>query len=126
MIVQTTDELDFLHDAVVESLLYNADPGNRRLSLVATCNPDTGIPPWDGRRVRLLAEHLLYVCLVGFGHTAGEETIDRVFRRISRKTAELLAPMPNARAAASLMTVAFHSGSSLELACRTIALEDIS
>lgn len=125
MIVQKSDELAFLHDAVVRSIVYEPQRGNRMLSLVATCNPDTGFPSWDGRTVRLLAADALYVGFIGLGVSTGEETIDCVSRGVGKGAERLLDLMPKARADASLTTVVFHSGSSLELVSSTLEIENL-
>jgi hypothetical protein len=118
--------LEYLHDAVVTTLVYRLDADNRReFALTVVCHPDAGYPKWDGKRIVIRLHDLILANHFVFGAVTGREQIDSWHSQLSPSMAAELQRLAasGSRASGYPFLVTFHSGSVLEGICRHILVE---
>jgi hypothetical protein len=121
----TLKELEWIHDCVLTSLLYDiSNDAGRSLKLTMRCPEDLGYAPWNGKTLVLTAIDVaigsFFVCSV-----EGPETIDAVRAGISSTVREstTAARRMGARFPNLEFSVSFHSGSELEIICQEIQID---
>lgn len=117
----TIKELQWLHDSDVLNIEY--DFTNERawsIRLTLSCPTDLGYAPWEGRVLVLLAADVVRsnhsVCSV-----VGSETFDQIDPGVSQ-TLQANASREG-RSGREAFTIAFISGSTLEVICQELLVE---
>jgi hypothetical protein len=120
----TFESLGRLHDAVVHGVYYDATGANRDIRLSVTCSKRIDFDAWAGRRVSLVAHDVLAMRHLIWA-TADPEQLNLITTEMSDDAKKQLRLFDgtNSRFTGKALTIAFHSGSSLELLCREYALE---
>ena len=122
-------ELGYLHDCELLELSYVlTNPDIRRVILRLQANPDLGHPTWNGKFLRVTASGIYLFRWECWAHVWGNETLDRWNKGVSEITESELA---RDRALGFHVpelgfTVTFHSGSFLELICKSVSVEVIT
>jgi hypothetical protein len=113
-----------LHDAVVHGVYYDATGTNRDVRLSMTCSKRIDFEAWVGRRVSLVAHDVLAMRHLIWA-TADPEQLNLITTEMSDDAKKQLRLFDgaNSRFTGKAPTIAFQSGSSLELLCREYALE---
>jgi hypothetical protein len=121
----TLQELAWLHDCVLMSVLYDAtSDADRSIGLMIRCPSDLGYAPWNGRELTVVAVDVAMLRHIAWG-VAGPETIDAVRPGISESARESTqgARQSGVRFPDIELTIAMQSGSSLELICRELEVK---
>jgi len=119
---KTLKELAWLHDCVVSSISYNTSIDFERLiSLKMRCPTDLGYEPWSGQTLVLTAIDVATSKHILWG-VAGAETLDSIRPGVSAVVTDstMEARRIGVRFPNLEFTIAFHSGSELEIICRDI------
>jgi hypothetical protein len=119
--------LEYLHDATVLTVLYDAeDRKGRALTLHVKCDPDAGYAEWDGKRLSVRLESIVLLSFFVFGAVARKEQINswgtKVSALMESEIVRLQASGYNCEG--QRFIVAFHSGSILEGLCQRIHVEE--
>ena len=118
--------LEHLHDAVVTAVAYRLDRGDgREFVVTATCDPDAGYPPWEGRRIVVRLNDLVVAHHRVFGAVAGTERINSWGSQLSPSIAAELERLRSSGfvAAGQRFSIVFQSGSALEGVCKRVFVE---
>jgi hypothetical protein len=121
----TIAELEWFHDAIVESIDYLAsEPTTRQLTIVLKCSNDAGTPEWDGKRVQITADDVVLMRHLVFA-TSNAESIDAIHESVSQEMIGMRMKLTSigAMIPGKAFTINFHSGSSLELVCKGMLIE---
>lgn len=121
----SVEEMEWLHDCWVSAVVYEpADQDSPSLTLHLKCIEDLGYPPWDGKKLRIVASGLVMLRLVGWG-VIGRDSVDRVRPSVSAEARE--STMEVRRHATSFPAVEFtlllHSGGFIECICEQLRCE---
>jgi hypothetical protein len=122
----TLKELEWLHDSIVFSVIYDASNSlGRMVKLAIRCPADLGFAPWEGKTLVLVATDVVVSKHVVWGWVTAPETIDAVrpgvttaVRESTMEARRMGERLPNLE-----FTICFHSGSMLEVICRDIQVE---
>jgi hypothetical protein len=121
-----TEELEYLHDAVVTHVDYRFEAADcREILLLVTCNRDAGHPTWDGKPLLVRLHDLVLANHFVIGAVIGREQINSWDSQLSA----LMEAELDRRRSAGITTegqrfsITFHSGSLLEGVCQRIVVE---
>jgi hypothetical protein len=120
--------LEYLHDAKVLSVLWDsADPGQRRLILDVVCDPDSEDDEWRNRQLQIILSDAVAVLFRAWGHSVGDEVLDSWRNEVSTEMRNRLKELSQSGIAVpdAQFTIAFASGSTLQVVCREVSVEDI-
>jgi hypothetical protein len=117
--------MGWLHDCVVSSVVYEPiDQDTPSLSLHVECPGDLGYPPWEGKKLHIVASGLAMLKLVGWG-VCGPDSINSVRAGVSAEARE--STTEARRHATSFpsveFTVALNSGAYIECICEHVRCE---
>ena len=124
MRLTTLKELEWMHDSVVSSIVYDASAsgGCRELRISMTCPSDLGYEPWAGKSVVLVATDVAALTQTVWGWVTAAETIDAIRPGVSAAFQKRTMPArkQGARYPELEFTASFHSGSVLEVICKDL------
>lgn len=122
MKVEDTEFLEYLHDALMESIHFEEHKGTKRLIMKATFDEDCGNTDWDGKAAIITFSDVIVATAIFLGHVTGQDMVQSFRQGISVVTHQRLAtliaagvPAPEKR-----LTIALQSGSEIEVACAEI------
>src|SRR4030081_643655 len=79
-----SEELEYLHDAVVTGLYYRLEVDDcRELVMTVTCDRDAGHPKWSGKRLFVRLHDLVLANHFVVGFVVGREQINSWGSRLS-------------------------------------------
>lgn len=116
------NQLDGLHDWLLLAVTYGLDSAGQRIVRLRLQEDSAASPP---KECTLVAHDVLLFQLRAWGHATAPETLDAWYEQVAPEMAEELARF----AAAGIdippvaLTATFHSGSWLQLVCRTLVFE---
>ncbi|VTR97082.1 hypothetical protein [Tuwongella immobilis] len=119
---------DYLHDAEVTSVVWdNTNPRQRRLQLIVTVVQDIEHLPWRGQSLAVTMLDVVLFRLVGYGHQVGLNWIDSIRTEVSKGFEEECQQFKaNGISIPPLrFTIVFTDGSTLELTCASVDVEEI-
>lgn len=117
--------MEYLHDAEVRELrLSIAESGDRKLQLDVRCDPECGYDEWNDKYLCIEFADPLIVHGDLFGHMANVETLNSIDFEITPRVAASIAKLREfgLPAPKHVLSLSFHSGSNLEIACQDVKL----
>jgi hypothetical protein len=114
------DHVAYLHDAKCLELTWDCSrPEERVIRMKVIVDPDAELPSWNGKTVLITLSDVVVARLMGWGYATGDECIDNWRQGVSdflERECEVLVSkgitIPSLK-----FTIAFHSGSELEVIC---------
>ena len=118
-------ELDDLHDAVIEQILWKEEQKTRHLQVTFLCEEGCERPDWAGRRVVVTFRDVLLQLSLLLGHTAGTDTLDYCNDSLSGNATRHLQALSSLGISSprTCVRLALHSGSEIEIVCDGITIE---
>jgi hypothetical protein len=117
--------LAYLHDAICFQIVWDCtNPNSRKLRLKVKVHEDAGYAPWNGKELELTLSDALALEFEAWGFCVGFETIDSWREGVSdalRHECKGLESM-GIRLPSNFFTIAFHSGSILEVICSEVSI----
>jgi hypothetical protein len=116
------EELGWIHDCSLSRITYiGSDP--REITIEISCPADLGYPPWEGKTVEVIATGVRASRHTMIG-TVGTDMVDAVRPGISSEFENYLAPARKVgwKFPPTAFTVAFTSGSTMELVCEQVTV----
>jgi len=117
--------LDYLHDAQCISFSWDCtDPSVRRVRLVVNVDEDSEYEPWKGRMIALDLFDVVMCRFVGWGYQIGDERIDAYREGVSAEFDLECSRLHNLGIDIPplIFTIVLGSGSTIEIACREVAV----
>ena len=126
-----TDEewsrLHYLHDAMVTSVTWNSsNPRQRQIILDLTCDPESGDELWQGKQLRVILSDVIAALFHAWGHCTGNEYVSSFEKIISQYMQRRINELSHCGAAIPEVrfSIAFSSGSEIEVVCASVSVED--
>ncbi len=122
------NELAYLHDAVVNEILWTDVQGTKVTRLTVTCDDECARDDWAGRQIVVTFNDVILQTSLLHGYVDGQDTFDshsdvlsQELRESLQKLSALGIPQPRI-----CVRIALHSGSELQLACDSVTIQAIS
>jgi hypothetical protein len=123
MTTETVSNTEYLHDAEVYEFRLSIDEsGNRKLQLKVRCDPECGYEIWNDRHLCIEFVDPFIVHGDLFGHMANAETLNSFdFESTSRMSVSIAKMTESGLSTPKhIVSMNFHSGSNLEVACQEL------
>ena len=121
--------LGYFHDAKVLAVVWDiSDPSQRQLILDLICDPESGDKLWQGKQLRVVFSNTIAVLFRAWGYCIGDEYVSIWGTNISKDMQTSLNYLSGCGVAIpeGRFSIAFSSGSEIEVVCGQVAVEDKS
>jgi hypothetical protein len=122
---QDIENLDYLHDAVVDDIIWKNGQNSKIAQMVVTCDIECEYPEWAGKRLVVTFNNVLLQSSLLLGHVAGRDSFDSCSEGVSASVMEHIQVLGGMGVTfpKTMLRIALHSGSELEIACDSVTVE---
>ncbi len=119
---QNAAQLDYLHDAIVRSIVWKEHHDSKILQIDLRCDSECEQTAWANQHVSVVFTNVIVSHMVLLGHVAHADSFDRCHDGRSADLRARVEQMTTFGIKSPIYTLSllFHSGSTIELACDSV------
>lgn len=125
MKIDDPEQLEYLHDATVDEIVFGYSNDSKDMRLTVTCDEECGHRDWAGRTLTVTFSNLLRASGTWLGHVMGHDTVNSIREGASADMQQSVGALcgMGIDAPGRLLRLTFHSGSEIEIACDEIDVQ---